>query len=276
MEDSVYKDIHSCLASNITLTFLLKTQEEENDIYAMIEFYDPNIHSTLPNFINDLLKYFSANNKIVLFKKMIEYFDTDLSATGNILLKIACVNNSYDIVKCLISNGVEVHAFNNVAIKYAAAVKGDEKLLNLLLMHGADIHAENDTPFRYAVSGINKEVIKFFLDHGADPNLQDGYPLKRFLKLYTGAYDMTKLVLEAGANVNVLNKEDFIYLIKTAKFDVLKILIDYGADISVLNNYHSQENSKIEEAVELLVNNNVDLAVLVKILLVSCQIITKN
>jgi ankyrin repeat protein len=67
------------------------------------------------------------------------------STFGSSPLHFACLSNSFQIVKYLVSNGADVNARNE----------------------------NGETPLHFAAKQSSKEIVQYLVDHGADPMLID-------------------------------------------------------------------------------------------------------
>lgn len=96
---------------------------------------------------------------------------------------------------------------------WRAAEYGDLSRLKLLLEHGCDIDAFCDdpgwrkkTPLSSAVDGNEPLAVRFLLQRGANPNLQDGdgdrFPL-HWTAAFGDHHECAQILLQAGADVNV-------------------------------------------------------------------------
>lgn len=81
---------------------------------------------------------------------------------------------------------------------------------------------------------INNKIIKLLLDHGADLFIpKDHPPLCQTIK--NKDYDLTKLLIEYGADVNINDiylMSPLLYAIDSEYLKIVKLLIDKGADIN--------------------------------------------
>ncbi len=102
-------------------------------------------------------------------------------------LECALANNALESAKLLIGHGANVKqaALLEHMIYYYADQYGDDPALLFLLEAGADPNQrENDgkTPLSRVIATGNTDLLKLFLEHGADPNLASGT-----LKIFRGA-----------------------------------------------------------------------------------------
>lgn len=81
----------------------------------------------------------------------------------------------------------------------------------------------------------NVDVVKALLDHGANPNVRTGIPLRLRSALHIatekGHIDVVKLLLEYGADPNLRDKrgDTALSLSLDNQIDIAKLLILYGA-----------------------------------------------
>jgi len=101
------------------------------------------------------------------------------------------------------------------------------------LVNSRGIH--NLTPLDYAVCEGKRDVVKFLLDHDADPNVRTdlgGSPL--FFAAWYGDIPITRMLLEHEADSNVVNNEGWspLGLAKDRGFDnVADLLTAHGATL---------------------------------------------
>jgi ankyrin repeat protein len=81
-----------------------------------------------------------------------------------------------------------------------AAAQGDSDLVKTLVMLGHDIRQEHDCPLYMACTYDHVKVARYCLKKGADPNAQDGAPMREACK--KGNLDIVKLLFEYGATVD--------------------------------------------------------------------------
>lgn len=135
-----------------------------------------------------------------------------------------------------------------------AARESDIALVKLLLEKGIDVNTNHGTPacgcdktkghgtaLQRAVKQRDEEMTRLLLDHGANPDLQDGpmgNPLQEAAKV--GDFQLVKLLVEHEADVNLVLNGLASPLIAAAKSDDAKIvryLIEHGADINIADEH---------------------------------------
>ncbi|AYV85222.1 MAG: hypothetical protein Satyrvirus7_16 [Satyrvirus sp.] len=211
---------------------------KENNEAELIE-----IMSNIPDGTKyEFLKFFASRNILNLFLILANNLlpNIDLTYENNILLDIAIINDSVDIVNYLVKNGINVCLNNNMAIKLAAHHNSD--IVKLLIENGADIHVDND------------------------------FPLKSSIK--HGIYNCAKILLEAGANINRLDRNDFMYAIISE--DMVKLLANHGANFEILNavpKYDEYGIQASEKIIDIFCEHGVDHK---KLLLLFHSVILNN
>ena len=111
-------------------------------------------------------------------------------------------NGNIGLVKTLINSGVDVHAENNSALRWAA--KNDHlEIVRLLLDHGANVHALDDYSLRWATN--NSEVVRLLLDHGANIHARDDQTLRSAAE--NDHLEVVRLLLDHKANIFSLSSD---------------------------------------------------------------------
>jgi ankyrin repeat protein len=185
---------------------------------------------------------------------------------GNTPLYEACVNHSLEMVKLLLDKGANVN-FTNAYGQSPLMVSNDLELADLLIENGANEDLEDidgETVISYAVNhnqlGFYLRLPPFLravfvgkidrvnklLDEGADINQSYDSRTGLILASKHVNYDMIKLLLERGADPNIVDDMNYAAidsLISAASIsgrggkefiDILKIFIAHGAKVSKL------------------------------------------
>ncbi|HMZ80623.1 MAG TPA: ankyrin repeat domain-containing protein [Acidobacteriota bacterium] len=105
---------------------------------------------------------------------------------GETLLMSAAYKQNVDLVRFLIDQGADVNArtrFHYTVVHFATpnanSAEGEKTsiaIFQLLVQHGADLNAQGysgDTALFYAAGGNHPRLLKFLLDHGADPTIRN-------------------------------------------------------------------------------------------------------
>jgi ankyrin repeat protein len=105
-------------------------------------------------------------------------------------------NNNLKGLKYLVSQGADVRAQRDYAVRLAAA-KGHLSMVKYLVSHGADCRAYSDEAVRYAAENGHLEMVKYLQSQGADIRALDDYALT--LAVYKGDLKMVKYLQSQGA-----------------------------------------------------------------------------
>jgi ankyrin repeat protein len=174
-------------------------------------------------------------------------------------LFVACETNNLELlIEALKSNNVDTLSPNqSFTPLMVAANRGALKLVDHLLSVGANVNAQSEGGFTaliLSVLGYNEisalkkfendnsdpcmGVIKRLLESGADVNLAtDGGNTALQESAMQGVVEITKLLLDAGAHINAMNKWNetalFVCASKNGSPDVAKVLLTAGADATI-------------------------------------------
>jgi len=104
----------------------------------------------------------------------------------------------------LVSLGVDIHAENNRAVRWASEY-GHLEVVKYLVSVGADIHAGNDLAVRWASSNGHLEVVKYLVSVGADIHADDDDALRWASN--NGHLEVVKYLVSVGADIHACNDE---------------------------------------------------------------------
>lgn len=153
---------------------------------------------------------------------------------------------------------------------------GDIETLQKIINTGIDVNGVNGqdsthswacTPLLYAINRNDRDVVKFLLRNGADPNkstAREGPPICIAAKRPVS--DILQILLDAGANPNMKDKSGTYPIHYAIQYDInyLRVLIDSGADLNVTNDanwtpLHFALNNRDKKSVEMLINAGADV-----------------
>ncbi|MCC6127993.1 MAG: ankyrin repeat domain-containing protein, partial [Chlamydiae bacterium] len=177
------------------------------------------------------------DNVIVLLKYGLDLEERDLQ--GRTPLFLAAVQGHRGIIQRLLSQGARLDASSNeqetvlhLASFYGYAQILDDFLkdpLGLKLIHVQD--SDGKTPLHRAVWGVSKPtIVKMLLDHGADPNVLNKYdytPLHWAAK--HGHLESARILLERGANLSSANTNQDTPMdlaLRWGQDDLVRLFID--------------------------------------------------
>lgn len=139
--------------------------------------------------------------------------ENDIIIAPPYLMAIVCNSGYKDIVEYLIKLGANI----NPAI---------------------DLHYEaNQIPSLESVWNNHPDILQLLLDYGADPNAKDRYSWSLLhYTVYDGNVDMTRMLLDKGALVNVIENEfgrtPLSYAAEKGYISLVEMLIQQKADVN--------------------------------------------
>jgi ankyrin repeat protein len=155
-------------------------------------------------------------------------------------LQIASDCNSLKIMAVLLSHNADVNAldYNGLTALCIAARRGNIEAAKILIQNGAPLNSnpKKRYPLMSAVGEQKREMVKFLLEMGADPNMASEYGM---VPLHRAASDddanIVQMLLDYGANSNAMDRAQQMPLHYAAlrnKWKNIEILLKYGnADI---------------------------------------------
>mmetsp|Transcript_17121 Transcript_17121/g.23736 ORF Transcript_17121/g.23736 Transcript_17121/m.23736 type:complete len:379 (+) Transcript_17121:518-1654(+) len=171
-------------------------------------------------------------------------FASDQSPCCKPPLLMACEEGNLDSVEILLKRGAfpDVEHRRQTPLFFAVA-RGHHRMISLLLSHGANVNKTNQdgiSAIQVASVGIMPcEMLKVLLDAGANPNVLDqaqAFPL--FMLSQNGKLNGIRLLVERGADVNFqdqLGNASLLPACFIGSIEIVKYLIEKGADINHAN-----------------------------------------
>jgi len=150
----------------------------------------------------------------------------------------AVSTNAEDVAESEAGNVTKDELEASKGLLHAVASKGFLKCTQVLVQKGADINgARKDgyTPLQAAAAGGQAVVCDFLISKGANVNAvikENGFTCVA-LSVRAGALETTRLLLNAGANVDTPDKEGITPLwaaVNDNKRDLAKLLLERGAN----------------------------------------------
>jgi hypothetical protein len=134
--------------------------------------------------------------------------------------------------KWLEENGVDIHSYDEAALKYATS-RGYLEVVKYLVERGANIHIRNDEFFIISAENGYLEVVKYLVEHGANIHAWDDEALRTAAS--RGHIEVVKYLVENGADIHVWSS------LRNAAvhghLEIVKYLIEQGANIHALDDW---------------------------------------
>ncbi|MFC1564793.1 ankyrin repeat domain-containing protein [candidate division KSB1 bacterium] len=128
---------------------------------------------------------------------------------------------------------------------HIAAEEGNLELVKILLEKDPHLIASKDenrrTPLHMACRGVQKEIVVYLIENGADVNAKDVNDVTPLHSLsYRGLTDCMELLLKNGADIETKDADGFnplFYAVYGGQKGAAEVLINNGADINIRNNH---------------------------------------
>ncbi len=152
-------------------------------------------------------------------------------------LQIAVMQENTNVAQVLLKNDADpnIARGDTYSPLFTAVIDENMRMVQLLVEKGADVNAKSGgmtmTPL-YVASIFDKDMAVWLLDHGANPNVasQGEYPLHASSR--NGHLDLTRKLIQNGAQVNVQDERGYTPLHSARSSDVAKLLINNGANVN--------------------------------------------
>ena len=151
-------------------------------------------------------------------------------------LLLACYYNKPNIIKTILK-------YTNTITLHEACAAGLNKHVQMMLEHKPEVINEFSTN-GFTALGIashfnHTDIVRLLLLHRADPNIASQnnfhiYPLHT--SLINNHSEISKLLIEAGSEINILQKDNITPLHLAAQvgnIDMIIVLLEQGADITI-------------------------------------------
>ncbi|KAK4194345.1 ankyrin repeat-containing domain protein [Triangularia verruculosa] len=196
----------------------------------------------------------------------------------------AAANGHNSAIEALYDLGLEKGATSDTGnALVTAAFFGHSRTIDLLLSQGADMALLGTvlgkpiscTPLQAAAHNGKLEMVKRLLELGSSPKATDngkfGAPIVAALKAKSPSEDVVKVLLDAGADPNVITDEEsgshgypLLLAVKCGRLDLVKMLVRYGADINLKSGFLNtplQAAAEIEDSaiLQFLVDTKADV-----------------
>jgi len=111
-----------------------------------------------------------ATGNLDVIKYMVDTSDPNNRFNLHFAMVIAVQNNRLNVLKYLESIGADIHARDDIALRWAAK-HGALNSVRYLIERQANVHANNDQALQWAVKGNRQDVVRYLISNGANPNV---------------------------------------------------------------------------------------------------------
>ena len=189
-----------------------------------------------------------------LLMRLVTEYEFDISADNNKIIQ-HCHRCSPEIVSYLIELGADIHS-NNDELFYNACEHNNINLVKFLLQY-VDL-SKNNRALGPCVLHDDIELVNILLQVGIDPNYNDTEALM-ISCCNQRNYEITKLLLEYGANVNARDDTALARAALYRENDIIELLLSYGANIACFARQEATDNAKdLRKTYDLLISAGVD------------------
>lgn len=175
------------------------------------------------------------------------------------LMRIVTFENEVsEILKLFINNGADVNAKDQRGITplFYAADSGNINIMKYLIYKGAEVNFVNnlnENPLLYMIDDEDLpsetvfQVASLLIENGLNIHAQDDEGNSALMKAsILGNYEVVKLLIEKGAELNILNNNNESILDVTPDaFNNIKQLIKFAQKAEIIANFNSQANNDI-------------------------------
>ena len=157
-------------------------------------------------------------------KEYYEFFHKN-KGNNNKRLIAASKQGNIDIVRFLLENEANVHAVDDLALRWASS-NGHTDTVLLLLDNEANIHAQNDLALILASKNGHTDTVLLLLENDANAHALNDWALR--LASHNGHTDIVDLLLKSEANVHANNDYALRLASKNGHTDIVKLLKSYS------------------------------------------------
>lgn len=232
-----------------------------NNNSAIMEIYKKIINSNDENKLRELLSENTHNDLILVpgCSNIYVQFNQLLIDIAETIIRF----NRINMMEILLHDyNFDITCQNNSILLFCGNW-GTNDMMNLLLNHSnINLSDSNNKILQNimfnACESCNSTMINMLLEHGFDPNTNNGKYLNIVCEFnYT---DIAKLLIEYGANVACRDNQALYTAIVNMNYETVVLLLQNGADMSAINRrLTNKQNNKRKEFINLLIENNIEL-----------------
>jgi ankyrin repeat protein len=236
---------------------------------------DPNI---IVDYKHNALNAAFGNKDLRITKILLDYdADPNMLYSNSYLFKSMIKNDNIELLKLLVENGLHLNTKfdDNTTLLHSAINSNSLQFVKYLIENGFDVSIFDDykvdSPIIEAVKSHHflhndmSDVIAYLIKVGLDVNSRNYYFETPLMHAANNDLNLTKLLIENGADISAKNTSGFTALIRAVqgkKIEIVKYLIEQGADVNAKDSrgksvlIHSLNNPDI---LELILKSGADI-----------------
>lgn len=188
--------------------------------------------------------FIPAESREYLFALATQYYETGRDPMGTPLLAWAAQfnkNKMESLLKLATLDTINQKDKDGYTALHRATIDNNLEAANVLIKKGANIHlteSRSVNAFLWAVIASNLEIAQLLLDHGADVNSVDNDGESALgIAIHNNHYAMVRLLLLHNARVNTLRetRKPLMMAAVTGNIPTTRLLMEYGADVNIIN-----------------------------------------
>ena len=129
------------------------------------------------------------------------YNITNLDHDYTDIMVLAVKTNRLDVVKFLVENNANIHAYDDFAVQIASK-EGNLEILKYLESKGADIHVDDDVTIQVASEKGHLDIVKFLVENKA--NIHTNNDCSVYWASRNNHHEVVKFLVSRNANTSAL------------------------------------------------------------------------
>lgn len=225
---------HTCIISMIDAIMKI-CDDEFKYLDEFAKVYSKMINSTLIVELDIFDKIINGN-----VDSVINYFLENSTHIHNNIDEAICTTSkwcSIATIKALVNLGADITVNNCTPLINAIKMKRDSIFIKTLINMGSYIASDelDKQILTTLADNYNVDTLIIFMENGIDVNLADGVILRHVIDS-CDEYSI-KLLLDHGANIELIDIELLIRMVKFCSAEFVESMGRYGIDLTRLNNY---------------------------------------
>ena len=156
----------------------------------------------------------------------------DVHAGNEMALRWGAHNGYLNIVKYLVECDANVHIGNDIAL-WQSTQNNHLDVVKFLVENRTNIHTKYNAAFCWSAQNGYFGIVEYLIAH-TDIHFENDYALR--WSAHNGHFDVVKFLVKNGANIHAENDYALRWSANHGHFDIVKFLVDNGANVHADNN----------------------------------------